>query len=62
MKLIKQGDPNKANGGVEFECDQCGCIFVADRTEWKYAPQMAQQRGEGTYICKCPCCGKEVWK
>lgn len=62
MKIIKEGDPNKINGDVEFECSQCGCIFVADRTEWIYAPQIAQQRGEGTYICKCPCCRYNVCK
>ena len=62
MKIIKEGDPEKAKGVVQFECDQCGCIFVADKTEWIYAPQTAQQRGEGTYICKCPCCRYNVWK
>lgn len=62
MKIIKQGDPDKAKDIVQFECDRCGCIFVAVRTEWDYTPQIAQQKGEGTYMCTCPCCGYNVWK
>lgn len=62
MEIIKQGDCNKAKGIVKFECTQCGCIFKAERGEWFYAPSMAQQRGETTYMCFCPCCGDKVWK
>ena len=62
MKIIKRGDPDKAKGAVQFECDRCGCIFKAEKGEWSYAPSIAQQRGEATYVCKCPCCGKAVWK
>ena len=62
MEIIKQGNPDKIKQNVKFKCDQCDCEFIAEKGEWKYAPIIAQQRGEGTYICICPCCGHTVWK
>jgi len=62
MKIIKQGDLDKAKDIVQFECRRCGCVFKAEKGEWAYAPQIAQQRGEATYVCTCPCCGHNVCK
>lgn len=44
---------------IRFECE-CGCVFETD--EHRQTPMIAQQKGEGTYISECPCCGKEVWE
>ena len=61
MKIIKEGDLNRVKKIKRFECDVCGCIFEADKTEYKPTPGLAQQRGEGSYRCTCPCCENEVW-
>ena len=58
MEIIKQGDPNKVKGDIEFECSQCGCIFKAGRREWFHE----NLGGEVVYIAFCPYCGHKVRK
>lgn len=58
MKIIKQGnyDPNRTK---RFECKNCGCIFEADKSEYKDYFQYNQT----DYYCECPTCGISVqWK
>lgn len=58
MKVLKEGDPNRAERFViqtrRFKCERCGCIFEADKGEYKFVSQY----NEVSYFCKCPCCGE----
>ncbi len=45
MKILKPGKVEQR----KFVCGDCGCIFVADRTEMRYSL--------GTYYAVCPSCG-----
>ena len=60
MQIIKFGDPSKNKKTLQFDCPKCGCVWRAEKGEWEYAPTIAQQRGEASYMCKCPCCGEMV--
>lgn len=63
MKIIKQG---KSKAEVErmikatkrFECDLCGCIFEADKTEYETEEDYIYM----TYHCKCPNCGDNAFE
>ncbi len=61
MKIIKAGDKNLLKQIIRFTCPKCLCVFEAEKGEWEYAPQMQQQRGEGTYRVVCPCCKNIVY-
>lgn len=55
MEIIKEGKiPDTRR---DFRCSYCGCMFRAEKGEWK-----AQQGEYQTidYVCGCPCCGKTV--
>lgn len=58
MKVLKEGDRDRAKLYVyqtrRFECDCCGCVFEADKSEY----ESASQYNDISYFCKCPCCGK----
>lgn len=53
MKIIKEGDANLLKEPITFTCDRCGCVFIADKTE--YTVENSHSRGEYCY-CKCPYC------
>lgn len=57
MTVLKEGDCERAKQSVlktrKFECDFCGCVFEANRGEYK----SASQYNCIDYFCKCPCCG-----
>ena len=50
MKILKHGDlqPRK------FTCPECGCIFVANRTEYEV-------RNSITYLTVCPDCNYDLF-
>lgn len=51
VKIIVNGDQSRMKT-VRFECEDCGCVFEANATEyWEI---------NGTYYCNCPFCGQEV--
>lgn len=55
MKIIKEGKKEILSKDKRFECDQCGCIFEANESEYK-------TEYEDCYFyhyCKCPFC--ENW-
>ena len=56
MNIIKQG---KILGITKtFKCDNCGCIFKAERGEYVASSQMEVMHDDlPAYKCKCPCCG-----
>lgn len=56
MKIIKEGDPAKLITAKRFECNKCGCVFEADKDEYK----SGMQYNETYFYCKCPFCGYTV--
>lgn len=55
MEILKDGkipDTRK-----DFSCFDCGCVFRAEKGEWKAHPGEYQSVD---YVCTCPCCGKIV--
>ncbi len=53
MKIIKEGDISKLKKTKRFECKKCGCIFEADKTEYK----ISSQYNEFYTYATCPFCG-----
>lgn len=54
MKIIKEGNLNKLKKIKRFECEECGCIFEAEKDEYKWGSQY----NEEYYYCACPCCNQ----
>lgn len=57
MEIIKEGDISRLKHTRRFECDDCGCIFKADNTEYVCC---GSQYNISYYKCDCPTCGKAV--
>lgn len=51
MKIIKHGVQKEDITKRMFSCDSCGCLFNANRSEYK----LEEKRVCAT--CKCPECG-----
>lgn len=58
MKIIKKGDLNRMKVIKTFDCNFCGCLFEADKTEYK----VGSQYNETYYYAVCPFCGRKVYK
>ena len=58
MKIIKQGSIKKLYKTETFDCDFCGCLFEADKTEYLIGSQYNE---EYLYV-NCPFCGHTVYK
>ena len=57
MKILKEGSLNKINKIKRFECNKCGCLFEANKNEYKISSQYNQE-----YVyCECPFCHKTVY-
>lgn len=57
MKIIKKGDPGRLKAAKRFQCDECGCVFEADKGEYK----CNMRYNEEYFYCKCPCCGNVTY-
>ena len=64
MKIVVKGKPEKRLP-VRFVCEFCGCIFIADKTEYQIAQETiladcveGYSKIESIYSCKCPCCDR----
>ena len=57
MKIIKEGDLKKLKKIKRFECKECGCIFEAEKDEYKWDSQY----NVTYYYCTCPCCNQTVY-
>lgn len=57
MNILKAGNLNRIDNVKHFECDTCGCIFEADRTEYLRETDF---RNGHYFICKCPTCDRDV--
>lgn len=58
MKIIKEGTQAQIDKVKRFECDKCGCIFEADKTEY----ESTSQYNETHYHCTCPFCKAIAYK
>lgn len=57
VKILQQGEiPEYMQTVKRFKCFTCGCVFEADKDEYK----TDFQYNELFYSSKCPCCGKTV--
>ena len=57
MKILRDGDLNLCRTYYKFHCYRCGCIFVADNTEYKRSDDI------GTfYAVTCPYCDHKIIK
>ncbi len=60
MTVLKEGDCDRAKMLVlqtrRFECGHCGCVFEADKGEYKFVTQY----NNVDCFCKCPCCGEDA--
>ena len=58
MKIIKHGNPKYNKPDIKFRCSYCGCEFVAEYNEYKYA---GSQYNESYYKAECPECHRSVY-
>ena len=59
MKIIKKGSYEKKTLKIKrFECEHCGCIFEANKTEYKESIQY----NRAYYYCNCPQCEQNTYK
>ena len=58
MKILVQGDKNRLLKYKEFKCQDCGCVFIADQTEYK---DISNQKDGPIFTIKCPCCNRSVF-
>jgi len=58
VKIIKEGNLDLLRKIVRFECDECGCVFEADKDSY----EIASQYNEQYYKVKCPYCTNLVVK
>jgi hypothetical protein len=58
MKILVLGDRNRLKKHKKFSCIHCGCIFLADNTEYK---DESTQRDGALFTVNCPYCGRPAW-
>lgn len=58
MEILVHGNPEKLKEVRRFTCSACGCMFKADKTEYK----SSQQYNETYYYCQCPECGNTAYE
>lgn len=57
MNILRKGDINKINRIKRFNCKNCGCLFEANKDEYR----VGSQYNEEYYYCKCPFCHEFVY-
>lgn len=58
MKIIKEGNKELLKKTKRFNCDKCGCVFEADKGEYKCYTQYNTDK----YYCVCPCCKNDAYE
>lgn len=58
MKILTPGNKDRLKKYRKFECEHCGCVFIADKDEYK---DESTQKDGPMYSAKCPCCENRVW-
>lgn len=58
MNIVQMGDSERARrhkfGTKRFTCEICGCVWEANKDEYKY--QYDQRENIAWYSCRCPFC------
>ena len=58
MEIIREGNPETITKlKVKFTCDRCGCIWIADGSEFDEEPNAYGH----TYRCACPYCKRTAF-
>lgn len=57
IEIIKNGDPRKTDNFMQFQCENCGCVWKADHNDYKM--QMTEWT-DTLYTAYCPNCHEEV--
>ena len=57
MNIIKKGDVNRLRKTKTFTCRECGCVFEANKGEYK----SGMQYNEEYYYCQCPTCNRTAY-
>ena len=60
MKIIKVGNIDKKT--KQFTCDECGCVFEANKGEYRLANQIEALHDGIEAVCICPYCKSKVPK
>lgn len=60
MRIIKFGVTDKKT--KQFICNECGCVFEADKDEYRLADQMEAMHDGIEAVCICPYCKSKVPK
>lgn len=58
MEIIKHGNPDICKRIKMFKCPNCGCIFKADKHEYKSNAHL----NEFFYSCNCPECAAYAYE
>ena len=61
MKIIEPGII-KAKPSLRFKCENCGCLFEADFTEYRSPAYMEEMHDNVEAKCSCPCCKCMVYR
>lgn len=56
MKIIQDGNLERITKPMRFKCNECGCVFEAEKGEYKYE---LSGKNEDMYKCECPYCHKK---
>lgn len=54
MKVIEHGDVYSQKS---FKCDMCGCVYIAENSEYHFEPWQNHEESGDLYVCSCPECG-----
>ncbi len=60
MKIIRQGNYIIANRIIKFSCENCGCVFEADKDEYTPYYECKNKVCKVRAMIFCPCCGRVV--
>lgn len=58
MKILIPGNKVRLLKYKEFHCKDCGCVFIADQTEYK---DFSSQNEGPIFVRACPCCAMNVF-
>lgn len=62
MRVIFAGDTSKARAWVKFTCHECGCVFEAERGEYRERLKNKKNGHDRWFYTECPCCNRDVAK
>ena len=58
VEILREGSEYTYNKMIRFECEQCGCLFDANKNEYKYCGN--QIEGDD-WKMTCPYCKNTVY-